>query len=68
MLNFKIVYDDGVPVLKLSLPSLASQTLSVLQCQLLSVCGTRREASGDLGTPESLNRANEIAERTIRVV
>ena len=26
--------------------SLAKQTLSVLQCQSLSVCGTRRERSG----------------------
>ena len=29
--------------------SLASQSLSVPQCQLLSVCDTRREGSGDLG-------------------
>ena len=71
MLNFKIVYDDAVPVFKLSLPSFASQTLSVPQCQSLSVCSTQREVSGDLETPESLadfNRANEVTERTIRVV
>ena len=30
-------------------PSLASQTLSVSQRRSLSVCGTRREGSGDLG-------------------